>query len=213
VVEHIANIGLTAPTSGTAKLIYDPSDGSVSMNATGAAGNSITTFRLLSASAALAPGVAVFPTSSGPLSTDLTSELFWADTALAGFSGIHDLGSILASGLTLTGVQQALSSAMYVGTAGTGAFNFNIILALTGDYNSDGKVDGADYIVWRKTGINGPQGYTDWRTNFGTTSGSGTAGGGLTTGAVPEPSSLALCGLLFITIIAGHRNNIFNLKR
>lgn len=61
--------------------------------------------------------------------------------------------------------------------------------APTGDYNNDGTVDAADYVVWRKTGISGTHGYTVWQTNFGTTiSGSG----GSTTGAVPEPSSLVL---------------------
>jgi hypothetical protein len=60
---------------------------------------------------------------------------------------------------------------------------------LVGDYNSDGKVDAADYVVWRKNDINGQQGYDDWRTNFGRTAGSGSA---LGAGAVPEPASLAL---------------------
>jgi hypothetical protein len=61
-------------------------------------------------------------------------------------------------------------------------------LPLVGDYNNDGKVDAADYVVWRKS--NGSQqGYDDWRTNFGRTAGSGSA---LGAGAVPEPASLAL---------------------
>jgi hypothetical protein len=38
---------------------------------------------------------------------------------------------------------------------------------LTGDYNGDGEVDAADYVVWRTTNINGQQGYNDWRANFG----------------------------------------------
>jgi hypothetical protein len=37
---------------------------------------------------------------------------------------------------------------------------------LTGDYNGNGEVDAADYVVWRKTNINGQQGYDDWRANF-----------------------------------------------
>jgi hypothetical protein len=60
-----------------------------------------------------------------------------------------------------------------------------------GDYNNDGKVDAADYVLWRKNDINGAQGYTDWRTNFGT----GTAGAGsgsLVGAAVPEPSACML---------------------
>ena len=30
-----------------------------------------------------------------------------------------------------------------------------------GDYNGDGSVDAADYVVWRKSNINGQQGYND----------------------------------------------------
>ena len=59
---------------------------------------------------------------------------------------------------------------------------------LIGDYNGDGKVDAADYVVWRKTGIDGQQGYDNWRANFGSMLG---AGGGSATG-VPEPNTLAM---------------------
>ncbi len=72
------------------------------------------------------------------------------------------------------------------------------VVGLAGDYNSDGIVDAADYVVWRKNpaGFGGdPAGYNTWRTNFGRTAG---AGSGLGAGAVPEPASclmavLALC--------------------
>ena len=39
------------------------------------------------------------------------------------------------------------------------------------DYNGDGKVDAADYVVWRKTNINGRRGYDLWKANFGDTGG------------------------------------------
>jgi hypothetical protein len=57
-----------------------------------------------------------------------------------------------------------------------------------GDFDGDGDVDAADYVVWRKTDGTQP-GYDEWRTNFGRTSGSGSA---LGAGAVPEPSALIL---------------------
>ena len=41
------------------------------------------------------------------------------------------------------------------------------LVALLGDFNQDGTVDSADYIVWRKTDVNGQQGYDDWRANYG----------------------------------------------
>src|SRR5690606_35601535 len=61
---------------------------------------------------------------------------------------------------------------------------------LTGDYNQDGSVDAADYVVWRRDDGSVP-GYGDWRSNFGTSS----AGGGAI-GTVPEPSALALLVIL-----------------
>lgn len=61
---------------------------------------------------------------------------------------------------------------------------------LTGDYNGNGIVDAADYVVWRKTGINGPTGYNTWRTNFGKPGGSGSVAG--IQAAVPEPTTLVL---------------------
>jgi hypothetical protein len=202
VIEHVANIGLTAPTSGAAMLLYDPSDGSVVLDATGANGGVITTFRLLSDSAALATSVATLPISANSLATDMASELFWADADLNGFAGLHDLGSILTSGLTLAGVEQALSAAEYVGTAGTGAFDFNIVLALSGDFNHDGSVDTADYVVWRKSGGSQDE-YNLWRANFGNSLGSGAGSGdSLDSGSVPEPSSLILGSVLLAVLLA-----------
>jgi hypothetical protein len=69
---------------------------------------------------------------------------------------------------------------------------------LTGDYNGDGAVDAADYVVWRKNNINGQQGYDDWRANFGRTSGPGS---GSLAANVPEPSGMSLVtigGVLFV---------------
>jgi hypothetical protein len=66
-----------------------------------------------------------------------------------------------------------------------------------GDYNRDGTVDAADYVVWRKTGINGPTGYDTWRTNFGESGGSGSVATANTT--VPEPTTF----VMFIVAAAG----------
>ena len=70
-----------------------------------------------------------------------------------------------------------------------------------GDYNNDGKVDAADYVIWRKGGALQnetvtpgsvtPEDYTPWRINYGATSPG--SGSGLGTGnAVPEPGSALL---------------------
>ncbi|MCI0332991.1 MAG: PEP-CTERM sorting domain-containing protein, partial [Planctomycetes bacterium] len=77
---------------------------------------------------------------------------------------------------------------------------------LDGDYNNDGKVDAADFVVWRKT--DGSQaGYDTWRANFGNALGSGAAVG--SAAGVPEPASIALivvAGCLGIQILRSKRN-------
>jgi hypothetical protein len=60
---------------------------------------------------------------------------------------------------------------------------------LDGDFNDDGRVDAADYVVWRKSGGT-PQNYSIWRTNFGRSSGA--VAGSAVAGAVPEPAGVLL---------------------
>jgi Lamin Tail Domain/Calcineurin-like phosphoesterase len=77
----------------------------------------------------------------------------------------------------------------YAGGTGNDVW-LNLVAApgVVGDYNGDGMVDAADYVVWRKTGINGQQGYDDWRANYGAT---GAPGAGAARGnrQVPEPAA------------------------
>lgn len=71
---------------------------------------------------------------------------------------------------------------------------------LAGDYNNNGKVDAADYVLWRNggplsnetvtPGSATSEDYTVWRSNFGNT-GSGVGAGA----TVPEPGAIALCVL------------------
>jgi hypothetical protein len=72
-----------------------------------------------------------------------------------------------------------------------------------GDYNNNGVVDGADYVVWRNNrnlsvtipndqtpGMVTAADYTVWRTNFGDVLGSGSGNGSsLLESAVPEPAA------------------------
>jgi hypothetical protein len=73
------------------------------------------------------------------------------------------------------------------------------LLVVPGDFNHDGFVDTADYIVWRSgLGTTYTQAdYDAWRANFGQGSGSGTAlsFGEAQSSAVPEPTSICLLGL------------------
>ncbi|HEY3392047.1 MAG TPA: hypothetical protein VGK58_05030 [Lacipirellulaceae bacterium] len=80
-----------------------------------------------------------------------------------------------------------------------------ISTVLPGDYNGNGIVDAADYVIWRKT--DGSQaGYDEWRTNFGRTAGSGSGAiGGAPSGssaAVPEPAGVVMVlGALLAAVV------------
>ena len=74
-------------------------------------------------------------------------------------------------------------------------------LGLAGDYNSDGKVDAADYGVWQDTigssadlradgngnGMVGPEDYSAWANNF-----DGAATASIQVASVPEPGAPAM---------------------
>ncbi|MEO7403125.1 MAG: hypothetical protein ABIU95_05595, partial [Burkholderiales bacterium] len=73
----------------------------------------------------------------------------------------------------------------------------------TGDFNQDGLVDAADYVVWRKrlgtTYL--PNDYNAWRAHFGDT-GSGGASVGATA-AVPEPTMLVVLAAAMLAFYSG----------
>lgn len=86
---------------------------------------------------------------------------------------------------------------------------------LVGDYNLDGRVDAADYTVWRdtlgqnitpgqgadgnKNGVIDSGDYNEWKTNFGMGSGAGTLAG---TSPVPEPTyALIVVGTLLCAAV------------
>jgi arylsulfatase A-like enzyme len=87
------------------------------------------------------------------------------------------------------------------------AYETNILFsqaALLGDHNHDGIVSAADDALWRKTGIYGQQGYTDWRNNFGGVTGGGSSGSALT--QVPEPSAWMIMMIgLALAAVRGRR--------
>jgi hypothetical protein len=69
----------------------------------------------------------------------------------------------------------------------------NPLAALAGDFNGNGIVDAADYVVWRKN--DGTQGgYDAWRSHFGLPSGNanGSSGNSHSQAVVPEPATAAL---------------------
>jgi T5SS/PEP-CTERM-associated repeat protein len=100
---------------------------------------------------------------------------------------------------------------------------------LPGDYNHNGVVDAADYVVWRDmlsqsgpglaadgngNGVIDAGDYDVWRAHFGQTTGSGsgvTAGlPGSVDAAVPEPASLALVCLFAVALLGFRRQDVFS---
>jgi hypothetical protein len=92
------------------------------------------------------------------------------------------------------------------------------VVVNNGDYNGNGFVDAADYVVWRDMegqavtpnseadgdgdGTIGPGDYDYWRARFGNAIGSGAEVGA----AVPEPSALALVLFAALGCLAPRRN-------
>jgi hypothetical protein len=90
--------------------------------------------------------------------------------------------------------------------------NVTVLAELEGDFNGNGVVDAADYVVWRNgMGMTYTQSdYDVWRTNFGRTAGNGAvlpSAESLPVG-IPEPSSIVLAGLACtgLMILARRRN-------
>ncbi|HJQ80271.1 MAG TPA: retropepsin-like aspartic protease [Lacipirellulaceae bacterium] len=73
-------------------------------------------------------------------------------------------------------------------------------VGLAGDFNGDGSVDTADYVVWRKSGGNQTE-YDAWRSNFGRTN-SGTGASVASASAVPEPCAAILSISGFLAVAA-----------
>jgi hypothetical protein len=152
-------------------------------------------------------GVQVDPQLLGPLTggvtlndpallSGLTEYRLLASSALVN-AGV-DLASVplaVALGLTDPGEHDFFGNFVRVGELDIGAHE----QSLPGDFNADGAVDAADYVVWRKVAGTNYNPYADangdrtideadfanWRAHFGSTLG-GSGSGGFH--AIPEPS-------------------------
>jgi hypothetical protein len=133
------------------------------------------------------------------------------DPAADGHPDVYNIDTVA----TISGLSPQDGNSLYIEFVGTtgkeGYLNElrivgNTFLSnVTGDYNNNGKVDAADYTVWRDhlnqsytllnrdplngTGVVSPADYTSWKTHFGN---SGSGGGAYAAGAVPEPSTMLL---------------------
>jgi autotransporter-associated beta strand protein len=214
----LANISMTGNNS---KLIVNSSVadiGTVSINSTGTLAGTGTLEGAVSNSGTIAPGT--LPATPGTLTLpgNVTNNadshwLIGLDGTSAGklvIGGDVDLLAVDSLDVAGTGSGSSWVIATYAGMLsgtfdnvtpgyavdyGTGS-NSQITLmtaALPGDYNGDGRVDAADYVVWRSdpAGHGGdPDGYNTWRDHFGEPPGAGSGSRG--PAAVPEPAALLL---------------------
>jgi hypothetical protein len=119
-----------------------------------------------------------------------------------GYDDLWNIGILQANGQS--GLTGATFSTYFTTTGDKFHQNYTLTSLLAppgvaGDYNNNGTVDGADYVLWRNGGplqnevdapgtVNGAD-YTAWRARFGNPPGSGSGLGG---GAVPEPAGVTL---------------------
>ncbi len=133
----------------------------------------------------------------------------WSEAA-----GFHDLGNLVQGGLTAAGWTNladafGANGGSYIigdGTLSNGSgmtFELAPVTALVGDYNHNGIVDAADYVVWRNgLGTTYTQNdYNVWRAHFGQTAGDGVGAG--TSAVVPEPTTMVM--LISATLVTCSR--------
>jgi hypothetical protein len=118
-----------------------------------------------------------------PAASDSFNILDWG--SLAGTFNAIQLPS-LSNGLEWDTSQLYTDGVLSVDSAG-----------LPGDFNFDGAVDAADYVAWRKTGVNGATGYDTWRAHFSESAGSGSGVTANTT--VPEQATM----VMLIVMVSG----------
>jgi hypothetical protein len=138
------------------------------------------------------------------------------------------LNNVTSTKQSLTG-QAVLMASNFPSTGISAAYSVLIDygVGIPGDYNSDGRVDAADYLVWRKhAGTNtrlqndwiggtiGPAQYDQWRANYGAAQASGAK---LPTIVVPEPCAMmhvtlwaAVAGLMYHPRSAGDRPSVYS---
>jgi serralysin len=142
---------------------------------------------------------------SAPTQTDATSKNDLS-LALFGSDGATQLAlinnAVAGSAETLSNFTLSSAGEYYLRVSGATADTvqlYDLVLSainiLIGDYNHDGIVDAADFVLWRK-GLGKAftqDDYNLWRTNFGHTApGAGSGSSAIANAAVPEPTTMTL---------------------
>ena len=88
--------------------------------------------------------------------------------------------------------------------------SLKLIGGLPGDFNDDGKVDGADFLAWQRgesASPRSPEDLADWQSNFGVSAASPTAAG------VPEPNAMGLGAMSCAALVVAARTRRRRISR
>ena len=202
-------------------LFVDPSSGNVKIRNTSPFTVQIDAYTITSASNSLnsnpalwtslqdQPGVAPNWFESGNQTDGRVAEVMSTGTTTLAANSVttFDLGGLFKTG----GMQDLGFQFLLAGNSqpNTGFVSYAAPSGggVTGDFNNNGTVDAADYVLWRNGGplendpTNGvqPEDYNVWRSNFGRTA-TPAAGASLAGSAVPEPATFALLGLAALAL-------------
>jgi autotransporter-associated beta strand protein len=139
-----------------------------------------------------------------------------ADWGRSAFAELGDGIDEVVGKLVLGGTTQ-LSGVTYGSTAATGAMFQSdtyftgtgmVQVGALGDFNGNGTVDAADYVLWRKSYSGNTALYDLWATHFGNTAPGSGSGGGLGASAVPEPSTFVLIALTMAPLLINQRRRV-----
>ena len=203
-------------------LVVNPTTGSTLIQNQSGQSIEFISYTISSASGVLLPGYAGSGRpnwfKANPTVNNL-SELSTISSIALGAGGEVDLGLAwnTAGQQDLTFAYQLPTGTLLPGTVHFGA-KAVISVGLLGDYNGNGVVDAADYVVWRNTlGTNVSNGtgadgsgngvidtadYGVWRAQFGSVAGAAAGVGTALSHAAPEPPAclLALVGMLLASV-------------
>jgi T5SS/PEP-CTERM-associated repeat protein len=205
IVGNVNNLGAVAPGTSPGALSVmgnyaQPATGSLEIELAGTLASSQYDQLLVSDSATLGGTLEVALTGSFTPAAGEVFTILDADSLSGTFSNVTNgqrLDTIGGEGSFVVN---------YIEDTGSVVLSSFLLL---GDFNGNGSVDAADYVVWRKT--DGAQAsYDTWRENFGATIGSGA--GARTNTTVPEPTTIfiALVGTLAVSVGSGRQCHKLN---
>jgi hypothetical protein len=211
-------------------LVVDPMTGAATLENQSPFDVNINSYVIQSGAAALDPGGwANLQTSQGgtwTASTGTPSRI--AEVNAFGSTFIASNGGALSLGSPIdpqqlddeTDLIFQFSVAPIGGSGGAGVLGgvqfVRAAAGIPGDFNDNGQVDAADYVVWRKNkdtnnelpndnmigGSVGQEHYNLWRANFGAGTGSGTSALAYATAlTIPEPST-SICVAILAALVA-----------